>query len=379
MVVKKAKSATKKRAEITRGRPSGFAQSLLREWRRLQLPATDVVVGVSGGADSVALLLALDELIKAKKLKFKIFVAHVDHRLRKTASAADARWVKELAKRLGHDVSIVRSDVKSLAKQNRDNLEQAARRARYKAFASIAQKRSAGIVLTAHTMDDQAETVLLNLLRGSGSDGLGGIERVRPLDETGRTLLVRPLLSWARRKETEQFCLERGVEFRHDEMNQDERFARVRVRRQMLPLMESFNPRVVEALGRTAELLRDDSDALESAAKRLLELSIAEGVIEGIELRTDLLASARPALRRRTLRLWLGQRRGDLRRLELVHIRAVENLLVGNRGGRTVELPGGSTVSRRRGLLAFKGSPATPTGRGSDKTAGPRTSTAGKS
>ena len=376
MAEKKANSGAKKRESLSRARLSSFARSLLREWRRLQLPETDVVVGVSGGADSVALLLALDELIKAKKLNLKIFVAHVDHRLRKTASA-DARWVKKLAESLGHDVSIIRSDVKKVATKNRDNLEQAARRTRYKAFAAIAQKRRAGIVLTAHTMDDQAETVLLNLLRGSGSDGLGGIERVRPLDKSGNILLVRPLLSWARRRETEQYCLERRVESRHDEMNHDERFARVRVRRQMLPLMESFNPRMVETLSRTAELLRDDSDALESAAERLLELSIAGGVIEGIELRTDLLASARPALRRRALRLWLGEQRGDLRRLELVHIRAVENLLVGNRGGRTVELPGGSTVSRTRGLIAFKG-PAANAGR-SDKTANPRTSAAGKS
>lgn len=375
MAEKKAKAGTKKRASITRAKLSRFAQSLSREWRGLQLPETDTVVGVSGGADSVALLLALDELIRANKLKVKIFVAHVDHRLRKTASS-DARWVKNLAKALGHDVSISRVEVRKLATQNRDNLEQAARRARYKAFAAIAQKQRAGIVLTAHTMDDQAETVLLNLLRGSGSDGLSGIERVRPLDKSGKILLVRPLLSWARRRETEQYCLERRVESRHDEMNHDERFARVRVRRQMLPLMESFNPRVVEALGRTAELLRDDSDALESAAKRLLELSTADGVIEGIELRTDLLASGRPALRRRALRLWLGEQRGDLRRLELVHIRAVENLLIGNRGGRTIELPGGATVSRNRGLLAFKGPPASAA---SDKTAKRRTSGAGNS
>jgi len=338
---------------------SQFARSLLREWKRLGLPVEKarILVGVSGGADSVALLLALDELIRANKLKLKLHIAHVDHRLRKTASA-DARWVRELAARLGHEVSISRVDVKSLARLGRDNLEQSARRARYNAFARMSQKHRAATVLTAHTMDDQAETVLLNLLRGSGADGLGGIEPVRPLSENSKTRLARPLLSWARREDTEGYCKSLSVEVRRDEMNADESFARVRARRRLLPLMASFNPRVVEALARTAELLRDDSDALESAAGRLLELSV-DGTLKRTELRVDLIAAARPALRRRALRRWLAQQRGDLRRLELVHIRAVENLLAGERGGRIVELPGGSTVARARGRLAFKAKPRT--------------------
>lgn len=337
-----------------------FARSLMREWKRLELPTENarVLIGVSGGADSVALLLALDELRNAGKLKTEISVAHIDHRLRKDASAADARWVKELSRGLGCEVSVSRIDVKHLAKQNRDNLEQSARHARYLRFAQLAQKQRASVVLTAHTMDDQAETVLLNLLRGSGADGLGGIEPVRPLAGTGQIRLARPLLSWARREDTERHCTLRGVAFRSDEMNSDESFSRVRTRRRLLPLMQSFNPRIIEALARTAELLRDDSEALESAAARLLELSNEEGETEA-ELRIDLLAAARPALRRRALRRWLAERRGDLRRLELVHIRAVEGLLAGNRGGRTVELPGGSTVSRSRGVLRFAPNPRT--------------------
>jgi tRNA(Ile)-lysidine synthase len=359
-----ARAATKKRALPHHGRLSKFAQSLLAEWRRLQLPGGNdcVIIAVSGGADSVALLLALDELIKANKLKIRIAVAHLNHRLRKTANA-DARWVKEFAKRLGFNVSISRIDVKKSARQSGDNLEQAARVARYRFLASMAQKLRAGIVLTAHTMDDQAETVLLNLLRGSGSAGLGGIEPVRSLSERAQTKLARPLLSWARRTDTERHCTERKVEFRHDEMNRDEKFARVRVRHNLLPLMERFNPKVVEALARTAELLRDDSEALDSAAERLLELSNADGPGKGNQLRIDLLASARPALRRRTLRLWMAKHRGDLRRLELAHIRAVENLLVGDRGGRRVELPGGSIVSRARGRLIYAANPRTSTAR----------------
>jgi len=331
-----------------------FARALLREWKRLDLPFDDarVMVAVSGGADSVALLLALDELVKARKLKIQIAVVHVDHMLRK-GSAADARWVRELARRLGYGFSASRVNVKDLAKKTRDNLEQSARRARYQRIAAAAQKQGAAIVLTAHTMDDQAETVVMNLLRGSGSDGLGGIEPVRPLSARSKTILARPLLSWARRRDTANYCVVRGVESRQDEMNSDENFARVRARLRLLPLMESFNPRVIEALARTAELLRDDSQALESAAGRLLELSIPNGAKNETSLNTDLLAAARPALRRRALRRWLAGQRGDLRRLELTHIRAVENLLVGERGGRVVELPGGATVCRSRKVLIF--------------------------
>src|SRR5207302_519582 len=109
-------------------------------------------------------------------------------------------------------------------------------------------------VLTGHTLDDQAETVLMRLLRGSGAEGLGGIEAQRALVEGDEVLLARPLVGWARRVQTVEYCRERHVEFRVDEMNVDERFARVRVRQELLPLMESFNPRVVEALARTAEL-----------------------------------------------------------------------------------------------------------------------------
>src|SRR5437763_1272279 len=132
-------------------RLTGFARLLAKEWRRLGLPAANarVVVAVSGGADSVALLLALNELVQAK-LKLKLFVAHLDHGLRKD-SRADARWVKALAKRLGHESLARRVDVKAFAAGSGDNLEQAARRARYKFLARVAKEKRAVVVLTAHT------------------------------------------------------------------------------------------------------------------------------------------------------------------------------------------------------------------------------------
>jgi tRNA(Ile)-lysidine synthase len=352
------KTKTKRPARVSSERaPRGvrltaFARSLRQEWRRLGLPAANarVVVAVSGGADSVALLLSLNELVKSKKLKLTLFVSHLDHSLRGD-SRADARWVKALAKRLGHESLARRVDVKALAAGSGDNLEQAARRARYKFLAKVAKEKRAVVVLTAHTMDDQAETVLLNLLRGSGMDGLRGMEPARRLGAGSEVILARPLLGWARRKDTENYCRLRAVESLTDEMNTDEKFARVRVRRQLLPQMESFNPKIVQGLARTAELLREDSAALDQAASRLLELATEDGA--GSRLRIDLLALAPTALRRRALRQWIEKCRGDLKRIERVHVLAVESLLFGDRGGRVIELPGGAKVRRRQKCLLF--------------------------
>jgi tRNA(Ile)-lysidine synthase len=135
-------------------------------------------------------------------------------------------------------------------------------------------------------------------------------------------------------------------------MNEDETFTRVRIRRHLLPLMQGFNPRVIEAIARTGDLLKDDNETLNRAAGRLLELSMDDST-KPKQLRTDLLVVTPPALRRRALRVWLETCRGHLRRLEFVHIAAVESLVLENRGARTIELPGGATVGRKRGLLTF--------------------------
>jgi tRNA(Ile)-lysidine synthase len=340
-------------------RQGKFAQSLLAEWKRLRLPVENdrVVVAVSGGADSVALLLGVEELLRGGRLNLKVTVAHLDHGLRGEAGREDARWVRALAEGLRFEFTQGRADVGERVLRTGDNLEQAARRARYEFLAAAAEKCVASVVLVGHTMDDQAETVLLRLLRGSGAEGLGGMEPTRAL--APGILLARPMLGWARRAETEKYCRERGAEFRSDEMNEDEGFARVRVRRKLLPLMESFNPRAVLAIARAAELLREDASALRDAAGELLR---AAGEEEGDgggaasvtgSLSVDVLRSAPAALRRRALRLWLTKGRGDLRRVEMVHLLGVEKLLAGERGGRRAELPGGGYVELRRGRLRF--------------------------
>jgi tRNA(Ile)-lysidine synthase len=334
---------------------SRFASRLLTEWKRLALPLNEarVIVAVSGGADSVALLLALDELLSASRLVASLTVAHLDHGLR-ASSQEDALWVEALSRSLGHEFQLERARLKERARSASDNLEQAARRARYEFLSRLSQgSRQAQMVLTAHTMDDQAETVLLRLLRGSGAEGLGGMEPVRALNAQSKVLLARPLLAWARRAETEEYCRARSVAFRSDEMNEDEAFARVRIRKRLLPLMQGFNSRVVEALARTAQLLREDARLLDRLAALLLEEARAASAPPAAALRIEVLANASASLRRRALRLWLAEGRGDLRRLEMVHLLGVERLLVGERGGRVAELPGGASVSRRKGRLIF--------------------------
>jgi tRNA(Ile)-lysidine synthase len=335
---------------------SDFAGRLFRSWNSLKLPAshTQVIVAVSGGADSTALLLALDELVNAKKLSLTLVVAHLDHSLRK-ASREDAVWVQNLASELGHEFVKRRTDVKKRATRSGDNLEQAARRVRYEFLKTTAKEMHSPLVITAHTLDDQAETILLRLLRGSAAEGLSGIESVRLIDSKSSIYLARPLLSWARRSDTENYCRLRKVEFRIDEMNQDESYARVRVRTQLLPLMHSFNNKIVEALSRTATLLREDAGALSNEANKLLRLAspqiLGKKRDNPARLNVDVLASAPPAVRRRALRQWISQGRGDLRRLEMVHLLAVDSLIQGNRGGRIAELPDGGKVVRKRQWL----------------------------
>ncbi len=336
-------------------RISKFPRNLLEAWRHLQLPLTGepVVVGVSGGADSTALLLGIDELVTSGKLRIKPIVAHLDHGLR-PGSRQDSQWVRKLAKQLGYPVTVGKADLKKSKGKRDSNLEQAARTARYDFLQRATAKAGSKFILTAHTLDDQAETVLMRLLRGSAAEGLSGTSTVRALATGSDIQLARPLLSWARRADTEDYCRSRRVEFRHDEMNDDESFSRVRVRKQVLPLLESFNKRIVETLSRTASLLGEDAAALSEQARALLESasdSQYKNETKAPTLSVDILLQAPAAVRRRALREWILRARGDLRRLEMVHLMAVEGLLRGERGGRVVELPNGLRITRRRGRL----------------------------
>ena len=239
-----------------------FIQQLRRSLRTLGIPARTkrMLVAVSGGADSVALLVGLQRV--APGLGIQLRVAHLHHGLRGAEADADARFVRALAKRLKILCVTGRADVRALARKEKISIEMAARAARY-AFLADAARRwgrrgGAAAIATAHTMNDQAETVLLRLARGAGLRGLAGIP---PERLEGEVRVVRPLLG-VRRAAIEVFLKEAGQAWREDSSNDDRAMLRNRVRHEVLPLLAArLNPRIVETLARTAEILRGENES----------------------------------------------------------------------------------------------------------------------
>lgn len=318
-----------------------FPREFVTEWRRLGLPFKDerAVVAVSGGADSVSLLLVLSELTRRRKITNELIVAHFDHGLRGEESLADAEFVRELAGSLGYEFDLGRGRV-----AKKGNLEQNARLARYAFLSKTAERHEAFAVLTAHTLNDQAETFLLNLIRGSGPEGLAAMRPIRPL-EGSEARLVRPMLRWAKREETEGFCLSRGVNFRTDAMNRDPRFTRVRIRTEVLPLLKTFNPKIVEQIARTASLMPVAEG--ESA-------TAASGESDASALKLALLKKMDGPGLRNTLRQWIKVNRGSLRGITHQHIEGVERLVRSEKSGKMAELPGNRVIVRARGRITFE-------------------------
>jgi tRNA(Ile)-lysidine synthase len=330
-----------------------FLRQLITEWRGLGLPVKDetVVVAVSGGADSVSLMLALAKLKEKKKLGIKFVAAHFNHGLRGKESDKDEETVKKLAEKFGFTFESAKWNAKKIHSGKKDNLEQSARLARYEFLEKTAEKFDACAVLTGHTIDDQAETFLLRLIRGSGLDGLGAMKPARKLSEAKNILLARPLLNWAGRADTEEFCRSEKIKYRNDPMNSDEAFLRVKVRKKLIPLLQNINPRIVANLAKMSGILQEEIEELEAGA------TAAFAAMPGASKDTidvKLIKEISPAKRKRILRLWLQGLRGDLRRLDMEHFAALERLISNGAGGKKIELPGGESVTLSNGKLVFR-------------------------
>jgi tRNA(Ile)-lysidine synthase len=288
-----------------------------------------VLAAVSGGADSVALLAALHEL--RGELGIELRAAHLDHGLRGAESTADREFVEALARDLAVPLTVEATQLPP------GNVEAQARRARYDFLARAAASAGATKIATAHTVDDQAETVLLRLVRGAGRRGLGGI---RPR----RGSIIRPLLL-CDRVQVRHFLAARGLAWRRDRSNFDYALARTRARFGYLPaLARELNPRLARALARLADVLREEDVLLDGIAATVPRVG------DGVDL--DVLRALEAPIARRVIRRW-WRRAGSARRLALGHVEAVLELAARARGGGRVRVPGGWVV-RNPTTLAYQ-------------------------
>jgi tRNA(Ile)-lysidine synthase len=314
-------------------------QKVLRFFRDNSLAGSvsRLVVAVSGGADSVCLLHILYNL--RNELRTDLHVAHLNHKLRGDESDGDARYVSGLAERLGLSCTIGEVDAAGYRRHHGGTLEEAAREVRYNFLAETAKAVGTDIVAAGHTADDNIETVLLHLVRGTGTRGLRGLSPVTAWKLPGETVrVIRPLLEFSR-EETAGYCEKNGLEPRLDSSNLSLSPLRNRIRQQLIPLLESYNERAGDALIRTAHAAADEMDFLDTAVSGLW------GDVAGKEGNTVILDKAgftglHPALQRHLVRQAILDVRGSLKDIETRHMDAVLDALQMPAGNR-IDLPDG--------------------------------------
>lgn len=320
---------------------SNVVNKLLKEIKKYVKQNSALLMACSGGADSAALTDALWQL--KNECCYKITVMHVEHGIRGQEALDDAGFVKNFCEKRGLKFVCKHVKVPEYALQNGLSLEDAARRLRYKELFAYADAAGCDYVVTAHQADDQAETVLMQLLRGSGTAGLGGMQT-----ETGR--LVRPFL-FVQRSEIEAYCRERGLQFCNDSTNEDVRYTRNRIRKELLPYLEkSFNPRVITALGNTAQLARADNDFAAYHAQVFYNQNVkANGKL--LECRAEALKAEFAAVSRRVVRMMWERNAASGSELGFEHVEAVLGLLQKGSSGKMLALPGKAAAAYFYGRL----------------------------
>jgi tRNA(Ile)-lysidine synthase len=315
-----------------------------------------ILVGVSGGPDSVALLHALHHLCAEFGLHLE--VAHVQHGIRGDDAREDARFVQALADRLKYPFHLREIDLPRMkTDRGRGNLEALARAERYRFFADVVGERKLNKVATAHTLDDQAETTLMWFLRGTGLRGLGGMAQRCEYSSAGQSFLViRPLLEISKR-ELIEYLQDQGLSWRIDESNKDQRLLRNWLRLQLLPgLQRHFDIQVPRRLVQQASIFRDEDAFLDQLARDCFGK-----MTSGNELERSALLEQPRALQRRILRIWLAQARGHLRGIEFIHIEDALRLISQQAPHGTAALPGGWEILREYDRLSLhKSRPGQP-------------------
>ncbi len=315
---------------------------------RLITPGSPVVIGVSGGPDSVALLHLFLRL--SREWQLELHVAHLHHGIRGAEADADAAFVADLAARWNLPCHIGHCDVPALARQEHLALEEAARRQRYAFLARVALQHHASTIAVAHHADDQAETVLMHLLRGSGPAGLRGMAPATPLstyrllplppEDRARLTLIRPLL-FTPRAAIIAYCAEHGLETRQDSSNLNTTFFRNRLRHEVLPYLAQLNPRISARLCALAEVIRADYDLLEDLTQQAWERLLLDATADALTFDLAGFRSLPLALQRALIRKAAYHLVPTLRDVDFVHVEAARQIALYGATGQEATLPRG--------------------------------------
>jgi len=297
-----------------------------------------IIIGVSGGPDSVALLYLLNSL--RKEFKLRLHIAHLDHMLR-TDSYKDSEFVQNLAQRLKLPITNAQINVKELAK--RGSLEEIARNARLGFFFKVAKDLKTNKIALGHNLDDQAETVLMRILRGAGLYGLAGI---LPKRNIAGYQIIRPLIE-VKRREIEAFLKKRKVKPRLDKSNLENIYLRNKIRNRLMPLLEKeYNKNIKEVLSNMAQIVGDDYDYLTRIANKAIGKPNAK-------LNLKRFLRLHPAIQRLVLRLMIAKLKGNTRRITFKHIREIEDLTLHRPVNSIVNLPKGVSIVKEKNSLSF--------------------------
>ncbi|RPH48921.1 MAG: tRNA lysidine(34) synthetase TilS [Desulfobacteraceae bacterium] len=302
-----------------------------------------VLVGVSGGADSVALIHILKEI--SLLFSLKLGVAHLNHSLRGNESDNDALFVASVSDKLHLPCFVEKKDVIKYKTENGLSIEEAGRLVRYAFFEDIAEKKGYNRIALGHTCDDNAELVLMYLLRGSGPLGLSGIPPVRPGTKSNISI-IRPLIKTGR-KELIDYISEKNLSYITDQSNLDEKYLRNRVRNRLIPeLKDGYNPKIVETLNRLSSIVRSEEEWMENELKFILDKNTLVKEDNRIVLSVSGMNALHPAAKKRAIRSAVAGVKGDLRRISYSHTELVSVQLEGNSYKWNLDLPDRIRVSR---------------------------------
>lgn len=307
-------------------------------------PGGTVLVGVSGGADSMCLLDLFCRL--RHSLGIHVVCAHVNHHLRRS-SDGDERFVQKFSKQSG--VPFISVSLKLKKSKGKSSIEETAREARLKALVRLAQRSHADSIALAHQQDDAAETVLMRVLRGTGLQGLQGILPRRKIYDFP---FIRPLLDLSR-KDIEAYLRSRHLTYRTDPTNRQLHFFRNRIRLELLPLLERrYQSNCKTVLANLAQTAALDYDYLRKEAQRILA-RVRKKTKSAVTLNIAAMKKIHPALRRMLIRLAVEELQGDLHRLTLMHLKEVEDLIDHRPQGAIVHLPDGLAIGKNKAVLSL--------------------------